>query len=131
MKPSSVTLAEMLDARERRARAQTELLRQADGTCCLVSLSLNIAGDVKRTPKTRLLFDRGLKLFDRLGFDEVERRVSDRNTGTEALMLLRADAAEVKSACERIEDAFPAARLYDFDVLNAEGEKLSRSVPTK
>ena len=29
MKPSSVTLEQMLDARERRARAQAELLREA------------------------------------------------------------------------------------------------------
>ena len=124
MKPSSVTLAEMLDARERRANTQSAMLSTADASCCLVSLSLNIAGDVKRTAKTRLLFDRGLDLFDRLGFDGIERRVFDRNTGTEALLLLRADAGEVKAACERIEDAFPAARLYDFDVLNKDGVKL-------
>ncbi len=131
MTPSSVTLAEMLDARERRADAQSALLQSADASCCLVSLSLNIAGDVKRTAKTRLLFDRGLDLFDRLGFDGIERRVFDRNTGTEALLLLSADAGEVKAACERIEDAFPAARLYDFDVLNKDGVKLSRSVPRR
>lgn len=131
MTPSSVTLAEMLDAREHRADAQSALLQSADASCCLVSLSLNIAGDVKRTAKTRLLFDRGLDLFDRLGFDGIARRVFDRNTGTEALLLLRADAGEVKAACERIEDAFPAARLYDFDVLNKDGVKLSRSVPRR
>ena len=78
MKSSSVTLAEMLDARERRARAQADLLRQAGPSDCLVSFSLNIAGDVKRTPKTRLLFDRGLALFGQLGFDERERRVAAR-----------------------------------------------------
>ena len=131
MTPSSVTLAEMLDARERRANAQSAMLASADASCCLVSLSLNIAGDVKRTAKTRLLFDRGLDLFDRLGFDEIGRRVVDANTGTEALLLLRADAGEVKAACERIEDAFPAARLFDFDVLNKDGVKLSRTVPRR
>ena len=131
MTPSSVTLAEMLDARERRANAQSAMLASADASCCLVSLSLNIAGDVKRTAKTRLLFDRGLDLFDRLGFDGIERRVADANTGTEALLLVRADACAVKAACERIEDAFPAARLFDFDVLNKDGEKLSRAVPRR
>lgn len=121
----------MLDARERRAAAQSAMLASADETCCLVSLSLNIAGDVKRTAKTRLLFDRGLSAFGQLGFPERERRVSDARTGTEALILLHADASEVKAALERLEDAFPAARLYDFDVLNAQGEKLSRSVPRR
>ncbi len=131
MQPSSVTLTEMLDAREHRAQAQNELLRQADPAFCLVSLSLNIAGGVKRTPKTRLLFDRGLKAFDQLGFPEEQRQITDAKTGTEALILLHADAARVKAALERLEDAFPAARLFDFDVLNAQGEKLSRSTPRK
>ena len=121
----------MLDARERRAQAQTAFLHQADRTDCLVSLSLNIAGDVKRTPKTRLLFDRGMRLFDRLGFSERSRTVTDAATGTEALILLRENAADVKRALETIEDAFPAARLYDFDVLDAGGEKLSRRIPRR
>lgn len=131
MQPSSVTLNEMLDARERRAQAQTELLRQADEASCLVSFSLNIAGDVKRTAKTRLLFDEGLRAFAAFGFRELARKTFDGVTGSEALILLNADAAAVKKTLERLEDAFPAARLYDFDVLNAGGEKLSRSVPRR
>ncbi len=131
MQPSSVTLNEMLDARERRAQAQTELLRQADEASCLVSFSLNIAGDVKRTAKTRLLFDEGLRAFAYFGFRELARKTFDGVTGSEALILLNADAAAVKKTLERLEDAFPAARLYDFDVLNAGGEKLSRSVPRR
>ena len=131
MQPSSVTLNEMLDARERRAQAQTELLRQADEASCLVSFSLNIAGDVKRTAKTRLLFDEGLRAFGAFGFSELARKTFDGATGSEALILLSADAAKVKETLERLEDAFPAARLFDFDVLNAGGEKLSRSVPRR
>ncbi len=126
MKRSSVTLEQMLDAREARALAQRELLAQAEASDCLVSLSLNIAGDVKRTPRTRMLFDHGMKLFDGLGFEQRARRVKDAVTGTEALVLLRADAAAVKEALEGLEAAFPAARLYDFDVLDARGDKLSR-----
>lgn len=121
----------MLDARERRAHEQAALLRGADASRCLVSLSLNIAGDVKRTPKTRLLFDRGLRLFDALGFSERDRRVTDAVTGTEALILLDAPADAVKAATERIEESFPAARLYDFDVLDHTGEKLSRTEPRR
>lgn len=131
MQPSSVTLTEMLDARERRANAQSAMLASADASCCLVSFSLNIAGDVKRTPKTRLLFDEGLRAFADFGFRELARKTFDGVTGSEALILLNADAAKVKKTLERLEDAFPAARLFDFDVLNASGEKLSRSVPRR
>lgn len=126
MQPSSVTLNEMLDARERRAKEQSAMLASADASCCLVSFSLNIAGDVKRTAKTRLLFDEGLRAFGGLGYPEHARKVFDGVTGTEALILLQADASEVKATLERLEDAFPAARLFDFDVLSAQGEKLSR-----
>ena len=121
----------MLDARERRAREQSAMLASADDSCCLVSFSLNIAGDVKHTAKTRLLFDEGLRAFGALGFCELSRKLFDGVTGTEALILLNADAAAVKKTLERLEDAFPAARLFDFDVLNASGEKLSRSVPRR
>ena len=131
MPSSRITLSQMLDARERRAGMQTALLKQAGPTDCLLSLSLNIAGDVKRTPKTRLLFDRGLMLFDALKLSEASRTVTDAVTGTEALVLLHAPAKTVKAACERIEDAFPAARLYDFDVIDANGDKLSRKEPRK
>lgn len=121
----------MLDARERRAREQSAMLASADDSCCLVSFSLNIAGDVKRTARTRLLFDEGLRAFGALGFCELSRKLFDGVTGTEALILLNADAATIKKTLERLEDAFPAARLFDFDVLNASGEKLSRSVPRR
>lgn len=121
----------MLDARERRAREQSAMLASADDFCCLVSFSLNIAGDVKRTAKTRLLFDEGLRAFADFGFRELARKTFDGVTGSEALILLNADAAKVKKTLERLEDAFPAARLFDFDVLNASGEKLSRSVPRR
>lgn len=121
----------MLDARERRAREQSAMLASADDSCCLVSFSLNIAGDVKRTAKTRLLFDEGLRAFADFGFRELARKTFDGVTGSEALILLNADAAKVKKTLERLEDAFPAARLFDFDVLNASGEKLSRSVPRR
>ncbi len=131
MMPFSVTLAQMLDARERRAKLQTEFLTGANASHCLVSLSLNIAGDVKRTPKTLLLFRQGLKLFDAFGFFEVKRCVVDEITGTEALILLEEPAQKVKAATERIEDAFPAARLFDFDVLDHTGTKLSRKEPRK
>ena len=121
----------MLDARERRAQAQKELLLHADGNACLVSLSLNIAGGVKRTPKTRLLFDRAMTVFESFGFQEISRLVTDEITGTEALILLNADPSSVKQSLERLEDSFPAGRLLDFDVLNGSGEKLSRAVPRR
>ena len=127
MKLSSVTLEDMLYSRERRAALQRGLLQGA-GCRCLVCLTMNIPGEVKRTPLIRLLFDEGLRRFDGLEFSLIKRLVLDCATGPEAFMALDEDPEAVKNATQSIEDSFPAARLFDFDVLTPDGEKLSRPV---
>ena len=126
-----VDLDMMLAARDRRVEIQNELLADAGADNCIVCLTLNIAGDVKRTPMSRMLFERGMSEFDKLGF-KIDRHIEiDEATGTEAFWLIRAAADEVKRKLEQIEDdtSNPASRLFDFDVLvNTDfgAEKLSR-----
>ena len=118
-----IDLEQMLMARDRRVDIQNEMLSNADDDCCLACLTLNIAGDVKRTEMSRMLFDRGISEFDKLGFDVREYLEIDEPTGTEAFWLLGEDAAEVKEKLERIEDdtEIAASRLFDFDVLKKRG----------
>ena len=130
MKPSFVTLEQMLDARERRAAIQFDFLQEADGGC-LVCLTLNIAGEIKRTPMTRMLFDRGLEEFGKLALPVAKQYLLDEPTGSEAFFLVQQDAASVKALLEKVEESFPAARLFDFDVLIPGGEKLSRATPRR
>ena len=118
----------MLDARERRAAIQKNMLSEAGDDQCLVCLTLNIPGDIKRTPLTRMLFDRGIKEFDALGLTVCKKLIVDEATGTEGFWLVKEDGARVKSCLEGIEDSFSAARLFDFDVLIQDGTKLSRAV---
>lgn len=115
----TVTLEEMLAARDRRAEIQSRLLANADAGACLACLTLNIAGDVKRTAMTRMLFDRGLSDFEALGFKVLDYVEIDEATGSEAFWLLEENAEEVKSKLERIEEDADIAgsRLFDFDVL--------------
>ena len=54
-----VSLPEMLDARERRANRQRELLEKFQKP--LVSFTMNIAGPIKDTPLIRRGFDIGLE----------------------------------------------------------------------
>ena len=116
MKNKSVTLEQVLAARDRRAALQTELLgREKDAV--LVCLTLNIAGEVKRTYLTAMLFERGMAAFDALELNVADSLVIDDVTGSEAFWLVRGDAETVKRQLEAIEDSFPAARLFDFDVL--------------
>lgn len=115
----TVTLEEMLAARDRRAEIQSRLLANADDDTCLACLTLNMAGDVKRTAMTRMLFDRGLSEFDACGFKVLDYIETDKSTGSEAFWLLKEDAEEVKSKLEKIEEdpSIAASRLFDFDVL--------------
>ena len=127
MKSYRVELSEMLEARERRAFIQDKMLSGADAAQCLVCLTLNIAGDIKRTPMTRMLFDEGVVLFEELGFCVREKKLIDEKTGSEAFWLLDEEGTHVKTLLEDLEDSFPAARLFDFDVILPGGQKLSRA----
>ena len=124
-----VRLEEMLAARDRRAGIQEEMLAGGQGKC-LACLTLNIAGDVKRTRMSRMLFDRGLSEMEKLGLRVIEYREIDEKTGSEAFWLLDEEAESIKEVLERIEEdeSIGAARLFDFDVLTYEGtpQKLSR-----
>ena len=128
MKSYNVDLEQMLMARERRAEIQNKMLAGARNGQCLVCLTMNIAGDVKRTPMTRMLFDHGIELMESIGFSVRDKMLLDEVTGSEAFWLFDEEGEPVKYMLEAIEEAFPAARLYDFDVILPDGGKLSRDV---
>ena len=123
-----IQLEEMLLARERRADFQRELLLKYG--CTLICLTMNIAGEEKRFEGADRLFDAGVRLIDaqltRHRAGVLFRALRDRDTGREGYWAADAPPETVKKMMVRIEDAFDAARLFDIDVLNAGGDKLSR-----
>lgn len=131
MKSSSVDLDQMLAARERRVSIQNKMLTGAGRGQCLVCLTLNIAGDIKRTPLTYMLFAYGVSQFEALGLKVGDRIILDEATGSEAFWLAEEAGEKVKPLLEALEDSFPAARLYDFDVIVPGGSKLSRKATRK
>ncbi len=116
-------LPALLDARERRAARQTELLTRH--RLPLISVTMNIPGPVKRTPLIDLAFDVLLKKLP----PAVEKHVTKEATGCEAILVCDDDAAVLKDLCVAIEEAAPVGRLYDLDVIDVTGEKLARSRP--
>lgn len=118
----------MLDAREYRAYLQRQLQQNGLPLLCL---TMNIAGPVKRTPLVRLLFDAGLAAVTDLQLPIQQHHIIDAVTGCEAFFSIDAPAEEIKCAVTDLEDAFPAARLFDLDVLTPDGIKLSRSSPRR
>ena len=124
-----VTGYEMLEARENRASRQSEWLAGQEG-CCLVSVTMNIAGAIKSTPLIRDGFSAGMEMVDdmlkNLGVTVCRGEQWLLKTGCEAFRLVRGDADEVKRAMIGLEEATAFGRLMDIDVLGLEKKPLSR-----
>lgn len=124
-----VTLNELLDAKSARAGKQKELLARP-GARTLISFTMNIAGEIKRFPLLISAFEEGLR--------EIKKRIdissvlyleeSIKNTGPEAFVLLPSDPVRIKKEMASIEESHPLGRLFDIDVLGADGISVSRSV---
>ena len=124
MKKYHVSLNEMLLVREIRANIQRQLLREGGRLVCF---TMNIPGEIKRTPLVRMLFDRGMAELN-AGLDgQIKYTLTiDRTTGPEGYLLTDMPDEQVKNITQCIEEKFPAARLFDMDVIGDKG-KLSRA----
>ena len=115
----------MLLARDRRASRQAALLARYG--CPVISFTMNIAGPVKDSPLIRYAFRSGLRQLEVLPCAQLCREVIFEPTGPEALLAYETqDARLLKAFCIRLESEGEAGRLFDLDVLDANGEKLSR-----
>lgn len=131
---TSVELPAMLMAREARAAAQQDCL-QAHPSCTLISFGLNIPGPVKTNDDLRHLFADGLQEIQaRLqagGWPVLEQREHHAPTGDECLLAVQGEPAAIKAEMTKLEESHPLGRLFDIDVLDAQGRKLSRSTPRR
>lgn len=128
MDETEVTLQEMMACRERRAYLQRELLGRYGAP--LVSFTMNIPGPVKTDKAIRKAFDIGKEeLLSRLsGFEVNDLQEVHSKTGDELLLSVKADAGTLKDITTEIEEETRFGRLFDMDVMDATGEKLSRPV---
>lgn len=123
-----VTLMEMLDARESRAMEQQRLLRKFRAP--LLCFTMNIPGPVKDSPLIRRAFA--------FGCDVLEHRLPKSGmlysashcavTGCEAMYAVNMDALSLKKLTTAIEEETALGRLFDMDVLDAQGNKLDRAL---
>lgn len=129
LKSDQVSLEEMLSARERRVHCQKKLLSLHPGT--LVCLTLNIPGPVKQLPLSEETFREGEKrIRQQLIVHRVpvlEERHYSAKTGNEAFYAVQGDPVQVKAWMASVEEGEPLGRLFDIDVLDSQGNKISRS----
>lgn len=124
----SVTVADMIAARDKRANRQREWLQAYASP--LVSLTLNIAGPVKVTPLVAGGFAEAAQRITaqlaRYGMDTLAHKLYEAFTGMEALWAVQSDAMQLKKAMATIEESDAFGRLLDIDVINTDGTKISR-----
>lgn len=122
------TLQHILKSREQRAGYQQYLLNKYENT--IVSYKLNIPGPIKYNSLIKDIFDEGLCVF-RKKLDEnsivvIEEKVLYKNSGPEYFAVFNVSACFIKKLGIYIEEKHPLGRIYDFDVLSADGKQLSR-----
>ena len=121
-----ITLQEILDAREARARTQSKMLK-AHGAP-LICFTMNIAGPVKTSPIIERAFREGVKRIQETiaGYEIMETYAEHTKCGPVLFCSLRADADRIKTAMTDIEETHPLGRLFDIDVIRADGTKTTR-----
>ncbi|MBQ1235049.1 MAG: triphosphoribosyl-dephospho-CoA synthase CitG [Oscillospiraceae bacterium] len=121
-----VSLQEILLARETRAEKQKEL--QKKYSCPLICFTMNIAGPVKTSPLICRAFDEGVAMLTPrlLGCQINHREILYHKTGCEAYFSVDADPQMLKNICTRIEEETGLGRLFDMDIIDKDGTKLTR-----
>lgn len=123
-----VRLGQMLEAREWRASRQCAFIERHCAP--LICLTLNIAGPVKRFPLADRTFACAKRLItQQLGASGIEHELLEQRvdrTGYFAIYGARAEPVFLKHLMSQIEQTHPLGRVFDVDVLDADGAKLSR-----
>lgn len=124
-----VTLIDMLNARDRRAFTQQNLLNTYQVP--MISFTMNIAGPVKNNDLIRSGFELGKRwLKERLRAQNItwihEEEIHE-ITGNEAYFLISQDPMTIKQITSELEDDSELGRLFDLDVLDKHGKKLDRT----
>ena len=120
------TLTEILDAREARVKRQNALL--AAHKKPLLCFTMNIPGPVKLDRDVAIGFFVGCRLLrDALrGCRVLHSQESYLHTGCEAYYVVDMPARQLKQLAIDLEETDMIGRLFDMDVLDTDGRKLTR-----
>ncbi|MDY2738688.1 MAG: triphosphoribosyl-dephospho-CoA synthase CitG [Acidaminococcus sp.] len=123
-----VEVPDMLRARDGRALAQRKLLERFHKP--LLFFTMNIPGPQKVSPLIRMGFEEGVRRLEealaKAGIPILFQKVIDYKTGYEKYYVLGGAAGTVKEIAAQLENEDPLGRLFDMDVLDTDGRKLSR-----
>lgn len=122
-----ITLEQLLESRDRRAKIQGDLLAANPGKTLLV-LTVVIPGPEKRNSRSLAVAHAALQAIES-EFGEGRGRIMSRDlpTGFEAYLLLDTDPADAKRRAVAIEESHPLGRLFDIDVIGPGPAPMQRS----
>ena len=133
MQGEQVILTDMLLCRERRAQIQDTFLSQYH--CPVISFCMNIPGPVKTNEQIRAAFESGktalLTLLEQSSAEIKNFLEIHEKTGDELLLAVDYSAQDIKDLTTEIEETHPVGRLFDLDVIDTDGQKLSRNTYRK
>ena len=125
-----VGVADMLRARDARAERQRALIARHGAP--LISLTMNIAGEIKRDALIQAGFFEGVRrVEEQLRWHDVavlEVVQTLDFTGCAQIWAVRGDAAKLKAWMRAVEEADALGRLLDVDVIGPDGGKLERGM---
>ena len=125
----SISLKDMLNCRENRVELQTKY--RLDFQKPLISFCMNIPGPIKTTTEIQRAFDAGCKEIEktlqRASIKILHSTRLHKPTGDECILCTEGEATKIKALMSTIEDSHPLGRLFDMDVIDISGEKLSRT----
>ena len=130
MEGQEVVLTDMLACRERRVNTQNAYIQKYQ--CPVISFCMNIPGPIKTNADITRVFHSGVhEIQQYLGnthiavLDSVEY---NEKTGNELILAVDCkDSKRIKDAMTSIEETHPIGRLFDIDVLDPDGNKMSRN----
>ena len=129
MKGNEINLTQMLKRREERFNEQRFFLEKFHSP--LISFSMNIPGPVKTNDEIFNAFMLGKKLLLN-ELNNIHAEINNilevhEDTGDELLLSIKNISSEIlKNLTLKIENDYDFGRLYDLDVIDENGKKLSR-----
>ncbi|MBR7063988.1 MAG: citrate lyase holo-[Treponema sp.] len=123
----SCTVKDIAESRERRAQQSELFLKQYNSP--LVVLTLNIPGEKKVSPLYEKAFEAGVNDLKILCSEKFKIKffcVQNDFTGYNFFMSVAEDAVAIKKITTEFEERHFLGRIFDIDVIDVNGKKISR-----
>lgn len=123
-----VEIDDILRCREERVYKQNEFIKKYN--CPVISFCMNIPGPIKTNKNILNAFEEGIKnifkVLEKNNIKILDKFEIHNFTGDEIILSIRENAEKIKDLMIKIEEEHKLGRIFDIDVIDINGEKISR-----